>query len=82
MADGSEKNCFEITGKHFGFGVAFVGQVQMQWGESGVPRPQKSDQLFFLKLMHIQNGGRYQHVLTYSSHNNALRITYQRANLL
>ena len=32
--------------------------------------------------MHIQNGGRYQHVLTYSSHNNALRITYQRANLL
>ena len=37
---------------------------------------------FFLKLMHIQYGGRYQHVLTYSGHNNALRITYQRANLL
>ena len=47
-----------------------------------LPRPQKSDQLFFLKLMHIQYGGRYQHVLTYSGHNNALRITYQRANLL
>ena len=26
--------------------------------------------------MHIQYGGRYQHVLTYSGHNNALRITY------
>ena len=37
---------------------------------------------FFLKLMHIQYGGRYQHILTYSGHNNALRITYQRANLL
>ena len=24
--------------------------------------------------MHIQYGGRYQHVLTYSGHNNALRM--------
>ena len=37
---------------------------------------------FWSWLVPIQNGGRYQHFLTYSGHNNAFRITYQRANLL